>query len=77
MSANQLTLAKQRVQDSVGKQVNFRINKGRNKIVKFKGTITQVYPAMFVISTPEQVELDKLSYSYFDMVCGDIDFKDN
>ncbi len=72
MGANQLTAVKERVSLLKGKQVNFKINKGRNKIVKFKGVIAEVYPAMFVIKPNEAVDLDRFSYSYFDCLCGDI-----
>lgn len=76
MGTNQLTVAKEKVNLCKGKQVDFKVNKGRNKIVKFKGIIQEVYPAMFVIKPAESVDLDRFSYSYFDYLCGDIDFKE-
>ena len=51
--------------------------KGRNKIVSLTATIDQVYPSMFVISPTSPVELDKNSYSYNDVLCGDVVFIEN
>lgn len=65
---------KQKVNDIKGKEVDCIINKGRNKIVKTKVIVEQVYPSMFVIKPIIKVDLDRLSYSYNDMLCGDIKF---
>ena len=69
----------QNVKDEIfclkGKELDFLVNKGRKKIVKFNGIIESVYPSMFVIKPNENVELDRTSFSYNDVVCGDISFK--
>ena len=72
MSANQVTALKEKVYSLKDKDVNFRVNKGRNKIITFKGKVVGVYPAMFVIKPSESIDLDRFSYSYFDYLCGDI-----
>lgn len=64
--------AKEQVKNLLGKNVKLKINKGRNKIVHLTATINEVYPSMFVISPTSEVELDRKSYSYSDMLCGDI-----
>lgn len=64
--------AKQEVSNLLGQNVKIKINKGRNKIVHLTATINEVYPSMFVISPTSKVELDRKSYSYSDMLCGDI-----
>lgn len=69
----------QNVKDEIfclkGKELDFLVNKGRKKIVKFNGVIESVYPSMFVIKPNENVELDRTSFSYNDVLCGDISFK--
>ncbi len=69
----------QNVKDEIfclkGKELDFLVNKGRKKIVKFNGIIESVYPSMFVIKPNENVELDRTSFSYNDVLCGDISFK--
>lgn len=64
--------AKNEVASLIGQNVKIKINKGRNKIVHLTATINEVYPSMFVISPTSEVELDRKSYSYSDMLCGDI-----
>lgn len=55
-----------------GKLIYLTINKGRNRIVKLNAYIDQVYPSMFIIKPNEKVDLDRMSYSYSDVLCGDI-----
>ncbi len=55
-----------------GKLIYLTINKGRNRIVKLNAYIDQVYPSMFIIKPDEKVDLDRMSYSYSDVLCGDI-----
>ncbi len=66
--------AKEEVSSRLGQNVKMKINKGRNKIVHLTATINEVYPSMFVISPTTEVELDRRSFSYSDMLCGDIVF---
>ena len=57
-----------------GQNIALKINKGRNKIVSLTAIIDQVYPSMFVISPTSKVSLDRKSYSYNDVLCGDVRF---
>jgi len=57
-----------------GQDIELRINKGRNKIVSLTAIIDKVYPSMFIISPTSDVDLDRKSYSYSDVLCGDIVF---
>ena len=65
---------KEVVREYHGKKVMLEVNKGRNKIVKLCAVIDQVYPSMFVIKPMEMVDLDRKSYSYSDVLCGDVKF---
>ena len=60
------------LEDLVGKNVDLVVNKGRKKLIKFNAKIENVYPSMFVISPNENVDLDRFSYSFNDVMCGDI-----
>jgi len=62
------------VQQLHGKKIFCEINKGRNKIVKVPVIINQVYSSMFTIEPLEIVDLDRKSFSYSDVLCGDIKF---
>lgn len=65
---------KQSIENMYGKTVLCEINRGRNKIVKVPIIINQVYSQMFTIEPLEKVELDRKSFSYSDVMCGDIKF---
>ena len=72
--ANSILAVKEQIRNMYGKEVNCIINKGRNKLVKVNVRIDQVYPSMFVIVPLEEVSLDRKSFSYNDVMCGDIKF---
>lgn len=65
---------REKVQSMQGKTISMEVNKGRNKIVRLSAIITEVYPSMFVIKPMEIVDLDRKSYSYNDVLCGDVKF---
>jgi len=75
---NRLGLAdiKDKVTSLKGQNISLRINKGRNKIVSLTAIIDQVYPSMFVIAPTSDVCLDRKSYSYSDVLCGDVIFSE-
>ena len=74
-NAEKLQNVKTEILNLKGKDVNLTVNKGRKKIVKFKGIIESVYPSMFVIKPNDNVDLDRTSFSYNDVLCGDITYK--
>ena len=61
-----------------GKTVKMKINKGRKKIVEYAGTIENVYPSLFTVKFTEgdELNIEKNSFSYFDVMCGDIKITD-
>ena len=59
------------------KSVEFKVNLGRNKFVRFMGKITNVYPALFTILPEEENYKGKTSFSYSEYMCGIVDFKEN
>ena len=69
-----LLLIKEQIKNLYGQQVDCVINKGRNKLIKVNVIVDQVYPSMFVIKPLEDVILDRKSFSYNDVMCGDIKF---
>lgn len=71
---NSLTAIKDHVAELKGKNIKMKVNKGRNKIVHLTAIINEVYPSMFVIRPTSDVDLDRKSFSYSDVLCGDIVF---
>jgi uncharacterized protein Veg len=76
MKNTNLTLndVKNKINSLQGQNIPLKINKGRNKIVSVTAIIDKVYPSMFVISPTTEVDLDRKSFSYNDVLCGDIMF---
>ena len=65
---------KKKISSLKGQNISLKVNKGRNKIVTLTAIIDKVYPSMFVISPTCHVDLDRKSYSYNDVLCGDVKF---
>ncbi|MBE5735509.1 MAG: hypothetical protein E7361_03595 [Clostridiales bacterium] len=57
-----------------GRSIEMVINRGRNKLVTLNATIDKVYPSMFIIKPEDEIMLDRTSFSYSDILCGDIKF---
>lgn len=73
---NKLTLidVKNMINNLKGQNIALKVNKGRNKIVSLTAVIENVYPSMFIITPTSDVDLDRKSYSYSDVLCGDVVF---
>lgn len=55
-----------------GQNVQIKINRGRKKIENVSAIIKDVYPSVFTIKTVD----DKLqTFSYFDVMCGNVVFQ--
>ena len=65
---------KEKIKNLYGQEVDCIINKGRNKLVKVNVRIDQIYPSMFVIVPIDNIILERKSFSYNDVMCGDIKF---
>ena len=65
---------KNKINSLQGQNIPLKINKGRNKIVSLTAIIEKTYPSMFVITPTSKVDLDRKSYSYSDVLCGDVMF---
>lgn len=55
-----------------GDPLEVRVNKGRKRIVRYKGCIDEVYPSVFTLKIHGDKNLSMLSCSYSDVICGDI-----
>ena len=67
--------AKNHIANLSGKSLKISINKGRKKIVRYEGTIGEIYPQVFTLNILNEKNLNKLSCSYSDVICGQIQFK--
>lgn len=72
---NDIARVKKTIAEYVRKQVDVTVNLGRNKVLRFCGELTEVYPALFTVRPNESGFLGKTSYSYSDVLCGSVSVK--
>ena len=58
-----------------GENVNMRVNKGRNRFEKYIGIVKGVYPSVFTVDVTDPKYIGMISYSYSDVLCGDVALK--
>jgi len=59
-----------------GKKVDMEVNRGKKKIEKYVGVIETVYPSVFTVNIDEPENKGKQSYSFNDVLCGDVTIKE-
>ncbi len=65
---------KLKISNMKGQNVQMQINRGRKKIENVTATIKDVYPSVFTIKTEDE----KLqTFSYFDVLCGNVVLNEN
>ena len=68
--------AKTMVQGLLGRNVDVKLNRGRNKIKHYKGVISEAHSNVFIINLTNDI-FDRISCSYIDLVCGEIALKEH
>ena len=70
-----ISAVKKTISDYFQKQVDVTVDLGRNKILRFCGELSGVYPALFTVSPNDKNFLGKTSYSYAEVLCGSVKIK--
>ena len=74
MKKNLLSLGE--VKDQIlalkGENVKLTINRGRKRVEKMFATIDSCYPSVFTVKTPESETNSIQTFSYSDILCGDV-----
>lgn len=63
---------KRKISSFNGSKVNVKVDLGRNKSVKYTGTLSGVYPALFTVEPDDKNYLGKTAYSYAEVLCGSV-----
>ena len=68
------TLAEVRteIEELMGYKVDIKIDKGRNRVLSYRGQVLALYPSVFAVSVDDDPRIAKLTMSYADMLCGKI-----
>lgn len=56
------------LESCIGKRVKLRANRGRKKIIEAEGIIESTYPKIFVVKLDESHSIERLSYTYADVL---------
>lgn len=63
---------KRSIEGLKGSSLRISINRGRKRIQRYDGEIAEMYPAVFTLKITSDKHIDLLSFSYSDVICGDI-----
>ncbi|MBP3630065.1 MAG: Veg family protein [Clostridia bacterium] len=61
-----------KIKSMQGKDVDMEVNRGRKRIEKYVAVIDKIYPSVFTVSIKEPAGSTNQSYSYSDVLCGDV-----
>ena len=67
-----LSEAKDSIERLKGKLVQIKVNKGRKRILRYSGRVLELYPSVFTLKIDGDKNVEQLSCSYSDVICGDI-----
>jgi len=68
-----IDLAKQKIAELVGKNIYMQVCRGRKQVKRYKGVVENTYQRVFVVRLTEgDSPVSSLSYSYSDVVCGEV-----
>ena len=74
-SIGNITEVKRTISEYFQRQVDVTVNLGRNKILRYCGELSGVYPALFTVRPNDKNFLGKTSYSYAEVLCGSVAVK--
>jgi len=64
---------KQEIEKLKGQEIQMLVNEGRKRYVNFMATVESTHPAVFVVRLKNPKTVDVKSYSYIDILTGNID----
>ena len=76
--ANNIVNIRQELSEQVGKEVKLTAYESRNRVVEHTGILSNTYPSIFFIDLDSQRDsVDRVSYSYIDVLTGSVELKFN
>lgn len=69
---NDIAAVKRTIAELLSKKVDVTVNLGRNKVLEYCGELSGVYPALFTVRPSDEGFLGKTSYSYAEVLCGNV-----
>ena len=68
---------KQRIVELKGQEVDLFVNRGRRKIVNYRARIENVYTSVFTVKPCSRDTDAVYTYSYNDILCGEVKISNN
>lgn len=69
LEKNNLSKIREDVEDSIGKKVILKANKGRKRTTTREGVLEEAYPSLFVVKIANQFDsVRRVSYTYSDIL---------
>lgn len=66
---------KDKVDELKGKEISMEVNRGRRRIENYTAVIEKTYPSVFTVRVSSPSVVDTMSYSYSEVLCGDVKIK--
>ena len=63
---------REEIADFYGEEVSVHVDMGRNRTADFTGRLTGLYPALFTVTPDDKNYRGKTSYSYSEILCGEV-----
>lgn len=63
---------KQKIAELKGKEVDLHINRGRRKVSSYRARIEDIYSSVFTVKTCSNENDAIFTYSYNDILCGEV-----
>ncbi|HHW90468.1 MAG TPA: hypothetical protein GX745_06185 [Clostridiales bacterium] len=68
----EMDAVKKRILSLKGKNIKLTVHRGRKRYVRYTGVLEEIYPSVFTVRVNEQKAMDIITYSYSDVLCGDV-----
>ena len=64
---------KRHLENYVGRRVRLRANRGRRRYIEEEGILEKTYPRVFVIRVDKRGTVNRMSYSYADVLTSTVE----
>lgn len=68
----EMDTVKKQILSLKGKHIKLTVHRGRKRYVRYTGVLEETYPSVFTVRVNEQKAMDIITYSYSDVLCGDV-----
>ena len=68
-----VAVIRNKIEELVGKNIYMEVCRGRKQIKKYSGVVENTFPSVFIVRLDEgDAVVSSLSYSYSDVLCGEV-----